>query len=142
MTHTYVTVDQFVEIVQQQEAIELSDLFDGGNTEINTARVLAALVDASREADSYFRQRYTTPVTPTPPELKRPIVAIARYRLSNLADKESRIRVDYDDSIRWLQQIAKGLANLDLVAGDSPVAPETQVFVSPGYRMDLEGFHV
>lgn len=138
-THTYVTVDEFVAYVHAHEAVELSDLYDPLNSEINSDKVTQSLISASREADSYLRNRYATPIAPTPFELKQPVMAIARYRLSNL-DRESRIRLDYEDAIRFLQQVAKGLATLDLVAGDAPVAPVQGVFSKPSYVVDLEGF--
>lgn len=128
---SYVTVAEFVDRVGVNETIELSDLWDALNDSIDSSKINTALIAASREVDSYIRQRYVTPVVPTPWELMQPVTAIARYRLSNL-DRDSRIRIDYDDAIKYLGLIAKGLVGLDLVSTDLPVNPEQRVYSEAG----------
>ena len=77
--------------------------------------VARSLGDASAEIDSYLQVRYELPLAVVPPVLVRLCVDIAIYRLSATADiatEEQRRR--YDDAIRWLQEVARGLAGLVL----------------------------
>jgi phage gp36-like protein len=146
-TISYVTVDEFIDVVSVNEAVELSDLWDPLNNMVDTVRISNSLISASREVDSYIRHRYTTPIIPTPWELKRVVVVISRYRMSNL-DRDSRIRLDYEDAVKWLRMVAQGQVGLDILSSDIPAAPEQrvrQVIGTPqdlgtGYLIDLTGY--
>lgn len=136
-TQSYVTVAEFVEMFRAREVVELSDLYDTENCEIDVVKVTNELINASRFADSHIRVRYTTPVDPTPYEIKRAVACIARYNLATLASEESRICYDYKDAVKYLEKIGKGAVHLDLVAGDSPQAHTDEVQSVPGISVDL-----
>jgi phage gp36-like protein len=86
---------------------------DGDGT-ADTGVVTDALADASEEIDSYLAARYTLPlVAPIPGVLVRVCCDIAMYRMSidgpSMTDEK---RVRYEDAIKWLTNLAKGIVTL------------------------------
>lgn len=91
---------------------------------LDTSAVESALSDASGMMDSHLSIRYTLPLTEYPDLLKRLCTDIAVYWLSEDgggATDEKRKR--YEDAIKWLERIASGKAELDIV--DSGVPDES-----------------
>lgn len=73
-----------------------------------------ALEDASNEVDSYIGAIYKLPINPVPGILITYTGIIGLYRMSLETEtytEEKRKR--YDDAIRWLRDVSKGLASLD-----------------------------
>jgi len=99
-----------------------------------------AVEDASSEIDSYVGKVYPLPLASPPPVLKRICVDIAVYRLMSLLDKESveDARRRYEDALKWLQELAAGLIELegvtDLASGNNQVS-----FTAPGRVFDADG---
>lgn len=94
---------------------ELRQVTDRDGTGVeDDDRILAALDDASAEADSYIGARYDIPVT-TSPRLVQVTCAIARYRLHEDRATE-QIRQDYEDAVKWLRDVAAGKATLPAVS--------------------------
>lgn len=93
------------------------------------AAMAKAFAHASSEIDSYVCTRYTVPLTTVPEIITRLCIDIALYQASSgpgggLTDEK---RTRYEDAIRWLKDVAKGVASLGVLdaSGDSGVdAPE------------------
>lgn len=77
----------------------------------NMGALDAAIGDACEAVDSYVAVRYSLPLAVVPISLKRACAVIARYYLYKDKPTDS-VRRDYEDIIRWLEQIASGKAVL------------------------------
>lgn len=76
----------------------------------DAAVVTEAIAQADAEIDGYLGARYTIPVSPVPALLRQLSTAISVWRLyghRRLANE--RARQDYDDAIKKLEAIAKGV---------------------------------
>jgi len=96
--------------------------------------VTIALGFAASEIDSYLSARYVTPIAGVAPLMvKVANVEIAVYRLSNNGGILTEdIRRRYEDTIKWLQAIAAGKANIGVPAIDSGAKPPVVTnFVKP-----------
>lgn len=113
-----------------------------GNGTVDAAVETKALEDASDEIDSYLSVRYGLPLPTIPRALTRVCGDIAIYRGSGEAGTvtdEKRLR--YEDAVKWLKDIAKGVASLGLSATDeSPAIASGAVSVSyPNARLFTRG---
>lgn len=97
-------------------------------------KVNDALMDATQTIDSYLGGRYAVPITPVPLVLVRHTCYLARYFLEkNRATDQARR--DYEDSLRFLEQVATGKVALVLDSGEnqadkSALAPNDVMMVS------------
>ena len=82
---------------------------------IDTAKLGAAIADASAEIDSYLRRRYATPVVPTTPELLRCCCALSRFELAHGAGREptTQMQRQRDSLLKWLERVRDGEVFLD-----------------------------
>jgi len=101
---------------------ELTQLTDRAGAGVPDATIVArALSDAAAEIDSYLASRYALPLSPVPTLLVRIACDIARYRLwEDRASDEVRRR--YEDNVRLLEGIAKGVLSLGLPEADAAPA--------------------
>lgn len=141
----YATVADFELAFGQREALQLSNRDSAATaTSVNAAVLEGFLEGASGLIDSYLGARYLTPVvTPTQP-LKQACLDIARYNADNVRVRED-VRQRYEDRIRWLEQVTKGLVELGLpgIAGLTPISGSNGLGLSRGSvdsRIDLAGF--
>lgn len=86
---------------------------------IITGAVSEALADAGAEMDAYLAARHDLPLSEsldaTPAILERLCVDIAVYRLAARADVAAdEHRVRYDDAVKTLEKISKGVISLGL----------------------------
>jgi phage gp36-like protein len=130
----YATLADLTTRYGEDEIRQRSD--HAGIGSIDTAVVNQALADASAEIDAYLSGRFTLPLATVPPHLVRICCAIARYRLWDDAMPE-RVRVEYQDAVRLLESIAKGMVTLGLsiepVSGLSEARPgDDRVFSRSG----------
>lgn len=88
--------------------------------QLDESKVNEALEDASQTIDSYLAGRYRLPLNAVPSVLERHCCYIARYFLEkNRATDQARL--DYEDSIRYLEKVASGMISLGLSDMDEPV---------------------
>lgn len=88
--------------------------------QLDEPKVYEALEDASQTIDSYLAGRYRLPLNAVPSVLERHCCYIARYFLEkNRATDQARL--DYEDSIRFLEKVASGTISLGLSDMDEPV---------------------
>lgn len=134
---SYATQQNLVTRFGSDELIQLTDLNNLGS--IDPAVVSVALADADAEINSYLAGRYNLPLTQVSAELVRLACDIARYRLFDVRATEA-VKVRYDDAIKKLRDIGKGLASLGIdeaghavaVAGDVQIVSDGRDFARAG----------
>ncbi|MBE9102763.1 gp436 family protein [Vacuolonema iberomarrocanum] len=126
----YATVAQFVEAFTEEEAIALSNLSDASAQQVDATVLNRALNDASATIDSYLGQRYTLPLPEAIPNvLIRCCLNITRYLLDSFNPRED-VRKRYEDELRWLEKLARGLLTLGLPSNDEGAADNSSEFVT------------
>ena len=141
----YATPADFELAFGSREAISLSNRDNAASATAVNSTVLEAFLDgASALIDSYLGARYLTPVvSPTQP-LKQACLDIARYNADNVRVRED-VRQRYEDRIRWLEQVTKGLVELGLpgIPGLTPTSGTNGLGLSRGSvdaPINLRGF--
>lgn len=90
----------------------------GDDGEPDTDAIDSALETAGSEIDSYLAARYATPLDPAPPYIKKICIDMAIYSLAlDDAPRTLEMRLRYEDAIKYLTTVSKGLANIDTGAG-------------------------
>ncbi len=84
---------------------------------VTDANKLAAITAASAKADSYLGSRFTLPITVWGADLTAAVCQIAAYEIIaalvgfNPEDGKNVVLVDRkNDAVRWLEQVARGMA--------------------------------
>ncbi|MCX7204745.1 MAG: DUF1320 family protein [Proteobacteria bacterium] len=118
----------------EREVISLTDRSYSG---VIDATVLnRAIVNASTEIDAYLASRYTIPLQPVPSLLVGITCDITRYRLCGAGVATTdEIRDRYQDAIKLLKEVNKGLLTLGGMpngGGIAPVSSNTIQIVSAG----------
>ena len=110
----YATVADMVGRFGRVEVTRLSQIEDRETTEIDLEKVARAIGDATAIVDGYLRGRYQVPVIKPPADLIRATCILARYDLakSDRSDPTDQMQKDYDDVIRWLTDVQKGIVKL------------------------------
>jgi phage gp36-like protein len=141
----YATAADFERAFGSREALQLSNRDNAASATVVNAAVLEEFLEgASGLIDSYLGARYLTPVvTPTQP-LKQACLDIARYNADNVRVRED-VRQRYEDRIRWLEQVTKGLVELGLpgIAGLTPISGSNGLGLSRSSvdtGLNLQGF--
>jgi phage gp36-like protein len=117
----YSTQTDLEEQISQAELIELTD--DAGSGSVDASAVARAIADADAEIDSYCGGRYTLPFLPVPVMIRKLSVDIAVY---NVFSRRALLKIPderqkrYDNAIRFLRDMSKGLISL---GADAPVEP-------------------
>jgi len=128
---TYASRQNLIDRFGQQELIELTDSAELGV--IDDGAVTVALNDADAEINSFLAGRYTLPLTQTSLELERLACDIARYRLWDDAASET-VKNRYDDAIKKLRDVSKGVASLGIDQASQPVKVAGGASISSGGR--------
>lgn len=106
----YLTRDGLIERFGESEIVRLERNIaktDGANPPTSEQ----AISDAEEMVNGYVAVQYPLPLPVTTEPVKRAVAVIARYFLYK--DKPTEIvRMDYEDVISWLKQIAAGKAVL------------------------------
>lgn len=126
---TYATQQHMIDRFGSQELILLTDKVNA--VAINAEVLGVAFADADAEINSYLSSRYVLPLTQTSPELVRMACDIARYRLFDTKAIEV-VKIRYDDAIRKLRDVAKGVASLGIDQSSAPVAVTGGAVISSG----------
>lgn len=87
---------------------------------LNTDKIYRALLDSTAEMNAYIAQRYDLPLPKTPALLAGVCVDIALYRLSPDSSYTEEKRKRYEDAIKLLEKIAKGVVNLGVTKIQQP----------------------
>lgn len=129
---SYATAADLAQRFGEQELAQLADPLNTGEPD---AAVLAlALADAQAEIDGYLQARYQLPLPTVPAVLVRLACDVARYRLScDRATDEVRRR--YEDAIKLLTNISRGVVALGLAEADPAPQPSLASFAAGAERV-------
>jgi phage gp36-like protein len=113
---SYCTKADILKQLDEVILIQLTDDLDAGA--VDDSIVTSAIADADAEIDSYCGVSYDVPFDPVPRIILKHSVDISIYRLYDRRQgAPENIRKRYDDVIRFLKDVAKGIASL---GGDAP----------------------
>lgn len=129
----YAILDDMIARFGRVEVTRLSQTEDRATDEIDIAKVERAIGDATAIIDGYLRGRYKVPVINPPADLIRATCIIARYDMakSDRSDPTDQMQKDYDDVMKWLGEIQKGVVKLAAEA-----ASEGKINNNGGARFD------
>jgi phage gp36-like protein len=121
-------------------------------TQFTSDEQTAALLGASAVADSYMMGRFDLPFSAWGEDLKSSVCKIAAYDLVSgrrgfnpEASENMSLRSRYEDAMRWLKDVARGLARPVNVVDSSPGAqnrtdvPQTSEPFTAQYRQAVDG---
>jgi phage gp36-like protein len=122
---TYAVAQDMVNRFGEQEVIQLTDRANVG--EIDETVLAGGLESAVSEINTYLAERYALPLPTVPLVLRDFTCDIARYRLCGAGVVETdEIRTRYKDALKFLENVAKGVASLGLDADQQKVPPVGQ----------------
>ncbi|KMK68579.1 gp436 family protein [Puniceibacterium sp. IMCC21224] len=125
---SYATLTDLVERAGETEILQISDR--DGDDEADADVIGAALEDADEEINGYVGVRYNLPLATTPRLVTTWAVSIARYRLHRDGAPEHVVK-DYDDAIKALKDVSRGLIAIPDAAGADPATTEGHLSSSP-----------
>lgn len=134
---TYATAADLETRYGLDELIQLTDR--AGTHTVDHVVVGKALADADSIIDGYIGAAIALPLASVPARLTAAACAIARYLLWQDGHPE-RVRLDYEDVLVWLRDVAAGRASLGLATSAAPpvatalpaaVAPQRLVVAPP-----------
>lgn len=105
----YCTQQDLVDRYGEGELLQLADRDVDGV--IDAVVIAQAIADADAEIDSYLLDRYSLPLSEVPPALTLAACRIARFQLY-VAEVTDRVQGDYDHTIAWLRDVARGVVRL------------------------------
>ncbi len=108
----YATKQDMLDRYDEYKLVELTDRAEPATGEINDAVLVKFLADASEIINSYISARHKLPLAPVPGVLVSHACIIAFYKLHR-GHYAEETRTDYLDTIRFLENISKGLIQLD-----------------------------
>jgi phage gp36-like protein len=132
----YATAQDIIDIYTEEELLIVADRDDNGTYDVSV--VDGALRKATSKIDSYVSQRYSLPLPSVPDILREHCVDIALYRLSASSGYAEEKRQRYEDSIRWLEQLAAGKVGLglpDVDPGEGEPDPDATIEITSEERL-------
>lgn len=93
---------------REMEQVQESDLPDPADL-----RLIAFCKSMSSDADTFIAKAYPLPLPSVPDALVQRVADMVRYKMhpdqrESGEDGKSRVRIDYEDAIEWLKDIANG----------------------------------
>lgn len=122
------------DIIDRHGAEALTIAADRDNDGVSDPGVVdKALADATYLMDSYIGKKYDLPLpAPTPEVLKQVCVDVAWYKLSSTpGNVTEEIERRNKDSVRWLENLAKGLVTLGVDQSPPSAGGGVQVSNNP-----------
>jgi len=111
---TYAVSQDLVDRFGSTELEQLTDRTNVPPSTIDSVVVGRALADADGVIDGYIGKQYALPLSVVPPVLVKAAADLARYFLhGEAADKDSIVTRNYNNTIAWLKDVAKGLVAID-----------------------------
>ena len=120
----YAQLSDLIKLYGEQTLITLTD--KDNNQQLQAEVADYALENASQTIDSYIGGRVDLPLKSPPVVLTRHCCVIARYFLEGHFATE-QARKDYEDSIKFLRDVASGLVTLGLDKNAEVVESENLV---------------
>lgn len=112
----YATLDDLKTLCGDEELIQLTDRADPPSGEMDVEVITAALVAATGEINGFVAAQYQLPLAEVPIQLQDLACDIARYRLYKTG-VTTQVRQRYEDAIKALERIAKGVVKLPIADG-------------------------
>jgi phage gp36-like protein len=104
----YVTADKMIQLFEEQELIEATNLRDATATQINLNRLQSAIDGATGIINGWLMRRYKLPLTNVPPHLNQTLEIHAANLARNLLDGSTEeVRKKADDAFAWLKEFTK-----------------------------------
>lgn len=110
---TYATQADLIARYGQQLIVDLTDRGETATGVIDSTVVASALSAADAMIDGFLQGTYALPLAVVPPLVSDLACAIAIWRLHTGLPGE-KIKADYDDARRTLEQISKGMVKLSI----------------------------
>jgi phage gp36-like protein len=110
--------------MSEQELIELTD--EAGAGLLNSDAETRAIADADGEIDGYCGGSYPVPFNPVPVMVRKISVDVTIYNLYGLRATlalPDDIKARYDNAVRFLKDVSKGLVKL---GADAPAPANTE----------------
>lgn len=120
---SYATLQQLIDRYGRDMLVALTDRLDPPAGAIDEEIVARALSGADALIDGYLAGKYALPLAVTPPVLVPIAQALAIYDL-HVTEPEKKVQNDYDNAVKRLAEIAKGVIQLTDAAGIEPAAPQ------------------
>jgi phage gp36-like protein len=108
----------------EPEIVQLTDRAEPRRQVIDDAVLNRALDNADGQIDSALAARYILPLASVPKVLVATACDLARYHLYGDGAGES-VRQRYQDALKYLSDLARGVMTLGLGAGNVPIAAAT-----------------
>lgn len=135
---SYATADAMIKKFGEHELIQLTDNEEPYLDGINYDKLNAALQEANSEIDGYLMGRYKLPLQTVPPFLESLACHMAHYHACTGAmTDDDPIRTRYDDAIKKLEGISKGIVGV----GGTPAGESEPVKTSSNNVMFSVGRH-
>lgn len=134
----YALVDDFVQRIGEDEAMQLTDRERNGVVDESLLQV--ALDDSSSQIDGYLAGRYKLPLMTVPQNLVRICCDLARYHLTSksFVTMTEEVENRYKLCLKELENISKGVISLSLdeaSAAESADGENTVQFFNGGERI-------
>ena len=114
---TYATLADLTERAGDAEIRQVADRDRDGTPDPDV--IAAALEDADNTVNGYVGAKYALPLQTVPPLVVTWAVSIARYVVHGNGPPAHVIR-DYEEAIKALKDVARGLIALPVEAGETP----------------------
>ncbi len=111
----YATATDMIARFGETQILRLSNPEDLTATTVDVVKVNQAIADATALIDGYLRKRYEVPVMTPPVDLIAACCKVARYELAQgeRTTPTEQMKNDRSDVMKWLEQISRGVVNLD-----------------------------
>lgn len=142
MALRYITLAELVNQIPENLQGLLTDDSPNGLTK-NEDIAISAGEWAEQTVESFLSTRYTIPTTASddtiPELLKGAIFTLAKYRLFQRRDAVTdQIRMQFDDTIRFLKELQSGTRNLPILDATDKVETSTDVDIESADAVDSE----
>ena len=139
----YCTQTDILDQLDEEVLIALTDDEDTGS--VDDTKVTKAIADADAEIDSYCGVHYSVPFAPVPDVIRKWSVEFAIYNLYPRRKGAPDNRKErYDNGIRFLRDVSKGLASLGKDDPDVPPSDKDKPQFTSSDRIftrdDMDGF--
>jgi phage gp36-like protein len=115
----YASVSDLGDLLTERELYEITT--ESGDTPEEEI-LLRALERAERVVDSKIGVRYSTPALASDGsvlmEINQACISVARYLLYSRRVPPDHVRLSYEDTMRWLNDVSMGRAVINLMAAD------------------------
>ena len=122
----YCTLQELTDRYSERMLIEISDRGDTPAEEVDQTLIDRAIADADALIDGYLSVRYALPLASVPRLVKDLSLRISIYYAHAHVAAE-KIRRDYEEALKTLEHLSKGLIRLDLDGAEPAASGASEV---------------